>query len=161
MKQKDARAIMMYYGSIDEMVKLLEAERAGLEDQYYNAMGAAAADGLPHSNSPGKPVEAMAIHAAEKGAGDRLREIDTRLEALRADDATIRCCVDGLCGRYKLLLVMRYLYRYTWGKIAVKMEVPDSTARNWHERALGAVGQALDDMPMAAELLARASRARV
>lgn len=152
---------MEYYSEIADMISLLQYERADLESQHYNAMGAAAADGMPRSGTPGKPVESMAINAAEKGVGERLREIDTRLELLRADAAAIRGCLDGVNGRYKRILSMRYLYRYSWGKIAVQMETPDSTARSWHTRALCAVGAALDDVPTVEEILGRASRARV
>lgn len=161
MQRNQAKTMMEYYGGIADMISQLQGERADLENQHYNAMGAAAADGMPHAGTPGKPVESMAINAAEKGVGERLREIDTRLEVLRSDAATIRGCLDCVNGRYKRILSMRYLHRYSWGKIAVRLEAPDSTARSWHEKALDAIGEALDGAPMIDGVLARASRARV
>ncbi len=161
MTRAGAKNVMEYYGGIQTMIKLLKAERAEIEIQNYNALGAAADDGLPHSGQPGKPVESMAITAAENGAGERMREIDEKVEIMTADYAAIRGCLDGLHGRYKQILAMRYLHRYSWGKISVRMETPDSTARAWHDKALSALGTALEDVPGIGEILGRASRARV
>lgn len=161
MRRKNTKIIMGYYGGIQDMIRLLKNERAELENQHYNTLGAVATDGLPNSGTPGKPVESMAIDAAEKGAWERLQEIGVRLQVLESDAAIIRGCLDGLGGRYKRVLSMRYIYRYSWGKIAVRLEAPDSTVRNWHMRALDAMGVALEEAPMIDEILDRASRARV
>lgn len=39
--------------------------------------------------------------------------------------------------------------------------VPDRTIRRWYDKALDRLGEALEEVPMADELLLRASRARV
>ena len=160
MRRKNTKIILGYYSGIPDMIRLLKNERSNLESQNYNALGAVAADGMPHSGTPGKPVESMAINAAEKGVWNRLREIEIRLQVLDSDEAAIRGCMDDINGKYKKILSMRYLSRYSWGKIAVRLEAPDSTVRNWHTKALDALGFALDDVPMIEEILGRASRAR-
>lgn len=160
MRRKNTKIIMGYYSGIPDMVRQLKSERSDLEGQHYDALGAVAADGMPHSGTPGKPVESMAINAAEKGVWNRLQEIEVRLQVLDSDSAAIRDCLDAIHGKYKRILSMRYLYRYSWGKIAVRLEAPDSTVRNWHMKALDALGFALDDVPMIEEILGRASRAR-
>ena len=55
---------------------------------------------------------------------------------------------------------MRHRFGYSWGKISVTLGVPDSTARNWYHKAVLCLGEALEDVPMADELVGRASRAR-
>ena len=79
---------------------------------------------------------------------------------MEGDAAAVRTCLDGLCGRYKRVLEMRHRFGYSWGKISVKLGVPDSTARNWYHKAVLCLGEALEDVPMADELVGRASRAR-
>lgn len=160
MRRKNTKIIMGYYSGIPDMVRLLKRERSELESQNYDTLGAVAADGMPHSGTPGKPVERMALNAEEKGVWNRLQEIEVRLQILDADGGAIRDCLDAVNGKYKRILSMRYLHRYSWGKIAVRLEAPDSTVRNWHMKALDALGFALDDVPMIEEILGRASRAR-
>lgn len=48
----------------------------------------------------------------------------------------------------------------SWANISVRMGAPDSTVRNWHDKAILCLSEALDEVPMAEELLERASRAR-
>lgn len=48
----------------------------------------------------------------------------------------------------------------SWANISVRMGAPDSTVRSWHDKAVLCLGKALDEVPMAEELLERASRAR-
>ncbi len=161
MKQSDAKTIMEYYGGIGEMIWLLKCEKEDLESTNYNQLGAVAADGMPHATSPGKPVENKALDAAEKGVGERLREIADKVQILEGDAAAIRSCLDGVNSRYKRILSMRYLHRYSWGRIAVKIETPESTVRDWHRRGLNTMASALDHVDMTQEILGRASRARV
>ena len=91
---------------------------------------------------------------------ERAGEIGVKLEVLEGDAAAVRACLDGLCGRYKRVLEMRHRFGYSWGKISVTLGVPDSTARNWYHKAVLCLGEALEDVPMADELVGRASRAR-
>lgn len=161
MRRDQTKMIMEYYCGIGDMIAMLRDERADLEIKYYDAKGSAAGDGMQHYGTPGKPVESMAINAADQGVGERMREIDKRLEVLRSDAVAIRGCLDGVNGRYKRILSMRYCNRYSWAKIAVRLEIPDSTARSWHDKALDAMGAALGGVPMINGVLARASRARV
>lgn len=158
MQHKNVKKIIQYYNDIPEMKRMLKEEREELEG-LYNGLGSANTNGMPGGGGVGKPTETLAIRADAAGAWDRLREIDVRVEVLESDAATVRDCLDSLTGRYKRILLMRYQYRYSWAKISVRMEVPDSTARNWHNRAIEGMGEALDDVPMVEELLGRASRA--
>lgn len=48
----------------------------------------------------------------------------------------------------------------SWANISVRMGAPDSTVRNWYDKAVLCLGEALDEVQMAEELLERASRAR-
>lgn len=160
MKHKNVETVITYYHEIPEMVRLLKHERSELEGQY-DGLGSVNMDGMPRGTSPGKPVEDMALRVAARGVWDRLQEIAVRLQVLGADAAAVRDCLDTMSGRYKRLLSMRYLYRYSWAKISVRLGAPDSTVRYWHKQAIDALGTALDDVPMIEELLDRASRARV
>ena len=137
----------------------LAQEREELEGNYYGLRGLAY-DGTPHSSSPGKPTEEAGLRALESGAGDRLAEIKANETVLSADAAAIRGCLDAVNGKYKQVILMRYVRGYSWAKTGVRMNAPDSTVRNWHERAMERFGEALEELPEAAELAARAARAR-
>ena len=158
MRTQDVKRVMQYYYEIPGMLRLLEVERRDTELVYDTRK---AAGGMAGGGSlPGLPVEDAAARAEERGVARRLGEIGVRRVILEGDAETVRGCLDGLSGRYKRLLELRHRYRYSWGKISVSMEVPDSTARHWYTRAVLCLGEALEDVPMADELVGRASRAR-
>lgn len=159
MRYESVRRIALYYKAIPGMLRLLKQEREELE-QEYNGLRGVEADGMPHGSSPGKPTEMMGLRALENGVGERLREIGDRERELTADAANIRACLDTLNDKYKQVLLMRYVFGYSWGKVSVRLNTPDSTARNWHDRAMERFGEALEELPGAADLVARASRAR-
>lgn len=159
MRFEDVKRIALYYKAIPGMLHLLRQERKELEEEYCG-LGSATADGVPHGASPGKPTEAAGMRAAENGTGDRLAEIAAQERVLLMDQATVRACLDGLNGKYKQLVIMRYVHGYSWAKIGGRMGAPDSTARSWHERAMERLGEALEELPGAGDLAVRAARAR-
>ena len=160
MSGKDVKRVVQYFYNIPEMVRILREEQREVED-VYNTLKAAAGGEVGHGGGgPGRPVELAASRALDKGAWERVGEIGVKLEVLEGDAAAVRACLDGLCGRYKRVLEMRHRFGYSWGKISVTMGVPDSTARNWYHKAVLCLGEALEDVTMAEELVNRASRAR-
>lgn len=54
---------------------------------------------------------------------------------------------------------MRYVRGYSWAKTGVRMNAPDSTVRNWHERAMERFGEALEE-PAGGGGVGRPRRAR-
>ena len=154
MQFESVKHIAQYYKAIPGMLRLLQQEREELEGNYYGLRGLAY-DGTPHSSSPGKPTEEAGLRALESGVGDRLAEIKANEMVLSADAAAIRGCLDAVNGRYKQVILMRYVRGYSWAKTGVRMNAPDSTVRNWHERAMERFGEALEELPGAAELAAR------
>lgn len=159
MRNKNTKKIIQYYYEIPEMARLLREERRD-QEAVYDTLRSAGGDGTPGGGMPGKPVENAVVRADAAGAWERIQEIDVRLQVLEADAATVRGCMDGLSGKYKRILQMRHQYRYSWAKISVRMGTPDSTVRSWHDRAVKCLGEALEEVPMMDELMARASRAR-
>lgn len=94
------------------------------------------------------------------GGSGRPQEIVVKLQVLEADAEAIQSCMDLLNGKYKRLLKMRYLNRYSWTNISVRLGVPDSTVRHWHERAIARLAELFGEVPMSDEILGRALRAR-
>ena len=160
MRRRDVKTVIAYYFEIPDMRKGFTAERARLESEYDGLRGTSY-DGVPHSSTPGKPTEMLAIKMEESDAWGRIQEIGVKVQVLQVDEATIRGCMDALNGRYKSLLNMKYFRRYSWAKISASLGTPEATARRWNDKALDRLGELLDDTPMAEELLGRASRARV
>lgn len=97
---------------------------------------------------------------SDMGQQNRPQEVAVKIEVLESDAEIIRDCIDLLNGKYKRLIRMRYLSKYSWAGIAVRMGVSESTVRNWHERAMDRLTEALEEIPMMEEILSRASRAR-
>ncbi len=159
MQCEDVKRVAMYYRAIPGMLRLLRQEQAELEEGY-NGLRGLAADGMPHGSSPGKPTEAMGIQAAEHGVGSRLGEIEEQMRVLASDAAAIRSCLDTLNDKYKHVILMRYAYGYSWAKTAMRMRAPDSTVRNWHDKAMERFGEVLEELPNSGEIVARASHAR-
>ena len=103
----------------------------------------------------------LAERASERNVRNRLEEISVRDRVLVMDREMIQGCLDILKGEYKRLIFSRYRDRYSWARLSVQNSVPDRTIRRWHDKALDRMGEALEEVPMADELLSRASRARV
>lgn len=160
MREKNVKKIVQYYYEIPEMMRLLKTEQAEQESLYFTLKGVDM-NGMPGGGGePGKPTEAAVLHLEDLGVWERLQEIRVRLLVLEGDAAAVRGCMDGLSGKYKSILQMRHKCHHSWAGISVRMGAPDSTVRSWHDKAILCMGEALDEVPMVEELLARASRAR-
>ena len=142
MRYGSVKHIALYYKAIPGMLRLLRQERAELEGNYYGLRGLAC-DGMPRGSSPGKPTEESGLRALENGVSERLAEIAEAERVLSGDEACIRACLDALNGRYKEVIVMRYVRGYSWAKISARMGTADSTARDWHTRAVERLGKHL------------------
>ncbi len=159
MRRKDVKTVIAYYFGIPAMRVLLADERAELEDEY-NGLHGTSVDGVPHSSALGNPTEALAVHVDARNVRNRMEEISVRDRVLVMDREIIQNCLDVLKGEYKRLIFSRYRDRCSWARLAVQNSVPDRTVRRWHDKAVDRLGEALEEVPMADELLARASRAR-
>ena len=159
MRRKDVKRVIAYYFGIPAMRAELAVEREELEDEYDGLRGTAY-DGAPHSSTPGKPTEELAARVDARNVWNRLEEIAVRDHVLIVDRENIQGCLDVLKGEYKKLIFAKYRDKYSWARIAASNGVPDRTARWQHDKALDRLGEALEEVPMADELLGRASRAR-
>lgn len=160
MRRKDVKILIAYYFGIPAMRRLLADERTELEEEYDGLRGTSY-DGTPHSSTPGKPTEELALQVDARSVWNRMEEISVRDHVLAVDQENIRGCLDVLKGEYKRLIFSKYRDRYSWARIAATNGVPDRTARWWHDKAVDRLGEALEEVPMVDEILARASRARV
>ena len=160
MRRKDVKTVIAYYFGIPAMRALLADERAELEGEYDGLRGAAY-DGMPHSSTPGNPTETLALRADARNVWNRMEEITVKDRVLTMDRDMIQGCLDAIKGEYKRLIFSKYRDRYSWARIAAASGVPDRTVRWWHEKAMDRLGEALEEVPMADEILLRASRARV
>lgn len=160
MRRKDVKTVIAYYFGIPAMRRMLADERVELEGEYDGLRGMAY-DGMPHSSTPGKPTEALALQVDARSVWNRMEEISVRDHVLVMDQENIRGCLDVLKGEYKRLIFFKYRNKYSWVRIAAASGVPDRTVRWWHDKAVDRLGEALEEVPMADELLGRASRARV
>ena len=106
MRRKQVKTIIVYYSGIPGMVRLLERERLDLEDEY-NGLRGTSLDGMPHSHTPGKPTEELAVRMEAKNTWARIQEIDVKEQVLHMDAAIIRDCLDALTGTYKSLVRMQ------------------------------------------------------
>ena len=160
MRRKDVKTIIAYFFGIPAQRRLLDQERAELEAEY-NGLRGTSYDGMPHSSMPGKPTEELAARVDARNVWNRLEEIAVRDHVLIVDRENIQGCLDVLKGEYKKLIFAKYRDKYSWARIAASNGVPDRTVRWQHDKALDRLGEALEEVPMADELLLRASRARV
>ena len=148
MRYGSVKHIALYYKAIPGMLRLLRQERTELEGNYCGLRGLAC-DGMPRGSSPGKPTEESGLRALENGVSERLAEIAEAERVLSGDEACIRACLDALNGKYKEVIVMRYVRGYSWAKISARMGTADSTARDWHTRAMERLGEVLEELPEA------------
>lgn len=160
MRKAQAKIVVAYYCGIEKMKRGLMLDRENLEDEY-NGLRGIAIDGMPHACGMGNQTAVFAEQAAAKNVWERMQEIDVKLCVLDADAAEIRACLDGLCGEYRRLILLRHSCKYSWARIAAGIGAPDSTVRSRYDRALERFGEALDEVVTVGELVRRASRARL
>lgn len=160
MRRKDVKTIIAYFYGIPAQRRLLDQERAELEAEY-NGLRGTSYDGMPHSSTPGKPVEELAERADAGNVWGKLEAVAARVHVLEADREKIQDCLNAINGEYTRLILYRYRDKYSWVKIGVKLGITERTAKRWEERALDRLGEALEEVSMPDEILSRASRARV
>jgi len=152
MQRKDVKTIIAYFYGIPAQRRLLDQEQAELEDEY-NGLRGTSYDGMPHSSTPGKPTEALALQADAWNVWGKLEAVAVRVHVLETDREKIQDCMNAINGEYTRLILYRYRDKYSWVKIAVKMGITERTAKRWGERALDRLGEALEEVPIADELL--------
>lgn len=161
MTKKEAEAVIEYYSSIPFMIKMLRSDRKEYEDFYYNTVRGVPLDNMPHGTTPGNPTENRGVLCAQVSASDYLKENENRILELEADRGYISAALNSINGRYKYILVAKYCNKYSWAKISIKMQKPDSTVRLWRDKALVKLGEALEYKGYAGGVLERALRARI
>lgn len=161
MTKKEAEAVIEYYSSIPYMLKMLRAEQKQYEDFYYNTVRSVPLDNMPHGTTLGNPTEDRGVLCAQAGVMESLKRNEDRILELEADRGYISDALNSINGRYKYILVAKYCNKYSWAKISIKMQKPDSTVRLWRNKALVKLGEALEYKGFTAGVLERALRARI
>jgi DNA-directed RNA polymerase specialized sigma24 family protein len=160
-RKEDVKKIMGYYRNIPDMVKYERLECEKIEAIYYDSAKSLDTDGMPHGTTMGRPTEKMGIKAAQDNASARLEKAKIRIKILEADRELISGCLEGMNSKYKKLILWKLIYEYSWTKISVQLNRPESTCRHWFDEALKRLGEILEnDVLMLDELVQRASRAR-
>ncbi len=152
--------VLNYYADIPRHIKALRAESAVLEQEYDTYTGSAL-NGMPHSGQVTSPVENAVERLEDKEIKAKLDEIAVRITVLQADRQNIAGQINRLYSVYKALILERFLYGHTWEATAAKLSYSRRQAMRVQEKALERLGQLLDDMPMAGEILTRARDARI
>lgn len=160
MRRKDVKTIIAYFYGIPAQRRELDQQRAELEDEY-NGLRGMSMDGMPHSSTPGKPMEALVERVDARGVWGELEAVAVKAHVLEADREKIQDCLNAINGEYTRLIFYRYRDKCSWVKIAVKLGITERTAKRWNDRALDRLGEALEEVSMPDEILGRASRARV
>lgn len=114
MQFESVKHIAQYYKAIPGMLRLLQQEREELEGNYYGCVGWRMT-GRRTARRRGNRRKKRAC-----GAGKRCGRPAGRDQAnetvLSADAAAIRGCLDAVNGRYKQVILMRYVRGYSWAK---------------------------------------------
>jgi len=160
MMQGDTVTVLEYYGEIPRKMRAIRREALELGDSY-NVLRGATLDGMPYSRTPGDSTAAVAVRAAADGTKERLRELEARRIVLKGDGERIREQLDRLKNVYKTILICRYVNGHKWRQVAWKVGYSEVQAKRLARRAVERLGELMDDMPMAEEILSRARDARV
>ena len=160
MRRKDVKTIIAYFYGIPAQRRLLDQKRVELEEEY-NGLRGTPYDGMPHSFTPGKPVEELVGRIDARNVREKLEMVAVRVHILETDREKIQDCLNAINGKYTRLILYRCRDKYSWVKTGEKLGITERTAKRWGERALERLGEALEEMPMPDEILGRASRARV
>ena len=159
MQKSDVVAVLRYLGDIRYQLRALAAEADQIE-AGYDPLRSVNIDGMPHGAAPGDVTAATAEKMIANGAAERLQELHARAEVLRSDAALIRGQIDRLRDVYKTVLLMRYVHGNNWHDVAAKIKYSEAQAKRLRLRGIVRLGELLEDVPMAAELVARARDAR-
>ena len=97
MRRKDVKTIIAYFYGIPAQRRLLDQEQAELEDEY-NGLRGTSYDGMPHSSTPGKPTEALALQADARNVWGKLEAVAVRVHVLETDREKIQDCMNAING---------------------------------------------------------------
>ena len=161
MDKSGAENIIIYYANIPEMLKYEREECEQIEAKHYSGLKAVSVDGMPHGSTVGRPTERDGLKAAEDNAHERLAASKIRIEVLLNDRQKIEAAIGAMNGRYKMILLGKYIHGYSWTKMSSDCNAGESTLRWWRDKALERFGEIIEnDVVMVEELEQRASRAR-
>lgn len=160
MTKEAAKHIIVYYANIPEKIKAHNEIKDYVEKRYYDGVKSPVLSGMPHGSGSGKPTETMGLRAAQDNAGKRMDRNTVAIDVLLSDQEIIENALESMCAKYKRILLWKYVQDYSWVKIAMTLNKPSSTVRNWHDKALLKLGEILEnDCLMVEELVNRANRA--
>lgn len=155
MTAAEAETILQYYADIPKRRRAVLRERAELEAQYSTLRGNDL-DGMPHASGNSDGTADQALRMTEKDTARRLGELDV-LDGVLADDrAAVRSVLDRLKHQHKELLKARYIDGHTWELTACRVGLSRRQTIRVSVVALTRFGVLLEELPMGAEILARA-----
>lgn len=161
MTKTGAENILIYYSNIPGMLKCERKECEQIEATYYSGLKAVSMDGMPHGSAVGRPTERDGLKAAEDNAQHRLEQSKIRIKMLEGDRDSIERVLCSVNGKYKTILVGKYIKGQNWVQISMELNAAVGTVRYWRDKALERFAEVLEnDVVMVDEMEQRASRAR-
>lgn len=112
MTEQELMSLVYIQARIDRISKRL------LELESEDGLGSVNMDGMPHSKSPGKPVERMAL--ARAALHEKL--LDLKADLLEKELAIMEYIESVECEDIKLIMELRFIDTMYWQDIAVRWE---------------------------------------
>lgn len=159
MSGTDAEIVLRYYVQIGQMLQFVRREQAEME-LNYNTIRGTGLDGMPKGSGTGDVVGRTATKLAEDGVAEQIQALGIRQMVLCQDAEDVAQALQTMNGVYSSTLILHYRDRHKWRDVAQKMHFSESHVLRLRRRALEMLGEQLEAVPMAEELLARARDAR-
>lgn len=160
MSGTDAEIVLRYYVQIGQMLQFVRREQAEME-MNYNTIRGTGLDGMPKGSGTGDVVGRTATKLAEDGVAEQIQALQIRQAVLCQDSEDVAQALQAIAGVYSCVLIFHYRDRHKWSEVARMMRYSESHILRMRRQALEMLGEQLEAVPMAGELLARARDARV
>lgn len=137
-------AILGFYRTLDEEIKLKAAEKQDIEDRYYTSISGINMDGMPKGKGgTSSPTETTALNVPE-WACSSLRELEKECAALQRVKSAIRKELNRLPYVQRAVVMDFYIRGYQWVRISAQVHYSERQCKNIRDDALGKLAKRFD-----------------
>lgn len=159
MRIEDAKIILDYAADIPKKLRAIAEEQAEIEAELSCLRGIEYS-GMPHGSGHSDSTADLAEKAEERGYTERLHDLEIQKTILQGDSRVIWEQIWTLNDVYRRIIKGLWMKGHSFEEMANEIDYSVSHTKRKKVEALVRMAEALEWMPMAEEIRARAYNAR-
>ena len=137
-------AILGFYRTLDDEIRLKTDEKREIEEQYYSSVSGIQMDGMPKGKGgTSSPTETTALNVP-KWASEDLRLLEKECAALQRVKGAIRKELNRLPYIQRVVVLDFYIRGYQWVRISAQVHYSERQCKNIRDDALAKLAKRFD-----------------